>query len=59
MGWSRETIYRKHRAGELSLASAEPPTIDPAEMIRLFGEPKPKLSQAVFPDGQDIVLGRH
>jgi hypothetical protein len=41
-GVSRETIYRKHRAGELSFATAEPPTIDGAEMIRVFGEPKPK-----------------
>jgi hypothetical protein len=41
-GIGRETIYRKQRAGELSFATAEPPTIDPAEMLRVFGEPKPK-----------------
>ena len=38
----RETIYRKHRKGEISFIEGTPPTIDPAEMLRVFGEPGEK-----------------
>lgn len=35
-GCGRETIYRRQRAVELSFASTEPPTVDAAEMVRVF-----------------------
>jgi len=41
-GVGRETIYRKKKAGELSFLDTKPPTIDPAEMLRVFGEPREK-----------------
>lgn len=37
-GISRETIYRRRRNGEISV-TGDPPTIDPSEMLRVFGEP--------------------
>ena len=52
--WSvrRETIYRRHRSGELSFATAAPPTVDPAEMVRVFGEPRPNAPEA---SGDDVT----
>jgi hypothetical protein len=57
-GVSRETIYRKHRAGELSFATAEPPTIDGAEMVRVFGEPKPKRPRVPISADEAALLAR-
>ena len=54
-GVGRETIYRKQRAGELSFATTEPPTIDGSEMLRVFGEPKPKRDKGA---GGDVALAR-
>jgi hypothetical protein len=42
-GIGRETIYRRRRAGRLNFATTEPPTVEASEMLRVFGEPKPKL----------------
>ncbi len=57
-GVGRETIYRKHRAGDLSLATSEPPTVEVAEMLRLFGEPKPKRSKTAGTDAEAVALVR-
>lgn len=40
----RETLAAKIKAGEVSLASTG--LIDPAEMLRVFGEPKPRPAKA-------------
>lgn len=37
-GVSRNTIYEKHRRGELSMVKGE--GVDPSEMSRVFGKPK-------------------
>lgn len=40
----RETLAAKIKSGEISLASTG--LIDPAEMLRVFGEPKPRPDKA-------------
>lgn len=45
-GVGRETIYRKQRKGDISFNEGDPPTIDPAEMLRVFGEPGEKKAAA-------------
>lgn len=45
-GVGRETIYRKHRKSEISFIEGDPPTIDAAEMLRVFGEPGQKKAAA-------------
>lgn len=55
-GVGRETIYRKQRAGELSFATTEPPTIDGSEMLRVFGEPKPKRDKGA--GGDPVLMAR-
>jgi septal ring factor EnvC (AmiA/AmiB activator) len=45
-GVGRETIYRRKRDGRLSFATTDPLTVKASEMLRVFGEPKPKPKNA-------------
>jgi uncharacterized small protein (DUF1192 family) len=45
-GVDGETIYRRQLAGELNFATTDPPTVEACEMVRVFGEPKPKPDKA-------------
>jgi transposase-like protein len=45
-GICRETIYRRRRGGQLKFATTKPSTVAACEMLRVFGEPKPKPNKA-------------
>ncbi len=53
-GIGRETIYRRHRAGQLKFATIKPPTVEAGEMFRVFGEPKMNKAAA----GANAALAR-
>jgi hypothetical protein len=40
----REAIYRKQLRGELKFTTSDPPSIESAEMLRVFGKPSPPKS---------------
>jgi hypothetical protein len=58
-GVSRQTVYNKISEGVLSVTkdASDATRIDPAEMLRVFGEPKTEARQ-LDEDGEPVSIGK-